>query len=37
MKLESCNLVDLGFIGYKYKWNDKRLGVANKRERLDRR
>ena len=36
MTLESCNLVDLGFIGYKYTWNNKRPGAANTRQRLDR-
>ena len=28
--------VDLGFIGYPYTWNNRRLGVANTKERLDR-
>ncbi|KAL4637806.1 hypothetical protein ACB092_03G102900 [Castanea dentata] len=36
MTLDSCNLADLGFIGYKYTWNNKRPGEANIRERLDR-
>lgn len=36
MTLDSCNLADLRFIGYKYLWNNKRLGAANTRERLDR-
>ena len=36
MVLESCKLVDLGFIGYPYTWNNKRLGAANTRQRLDR-
>lgn len=31
MVLESCKLVDLGFIGYPYKWNNKRPGVVNTR------
>ena len=34
--LEHCNLVDLGFIGYPYTWNNRRLGTANTKERLDR-
>lgn len=34
--LEVCQLSDLGFIGYPYIWNNKRLGLANTRERLDR-
>lgn len=36
MVLESCKLVDLGFIGYPYTWNNKRPGVANTKQRLDR-
>ena len=35
MTLDSCNLVDLGFIGYPYTWNNKRPRVTNTRERLD--
>ena len=34
--LDSCNLADLGFIGDKYTWNNKRSGAANTRQRLDR-
>ena len=34
--LELCKLFDLGFQGYKFTWNNKRLGAANTRERLDR-
>ncbi|XP_075662942.1 uncharacterized protein LOC142632422 [Castanea sativa] len=34
--LEACHLMDLGFHGYKFTWNNKRTGAANARERLDR-
>ena len=34
--LERCQLVDLGFIGYPYTWNNRRPGEANTKERLDR-
>ena len=34
--LEDCHLIDLGFQGYKFTWNNKQLGAANTRERLDR-
>lgn len=34
--LESCQLADLGFVGYPFTWNNKRPGAANTRERLDR-
>ena len=34
--LERCNLIDLGFIGYPFTWNDRRPGAANTKERLDR-
>ncbi|XP_075633693.1 uncharacterized protein LOC142606189 [Castanea sativa] len=34
--LELCRLVDLGFVGYLYTWNNRRPGTANTRERLDR-
>ncbi|XP_023915655.2 uncharacterized protein LOC112027215 [Quercus suber] len=36
MALDFCNLADLGFIIYKYTWNNKRPGAANTKERLDR-
>ncbi|XP_075633563.1 uncharacterized protein LOC142606034 [Castanea sativa] len=36
MVLDSYNLADLGFIGYKYTWNNKMPGAVNIRERLDR-
>nr|XP_023910503.1 uncharacterized protein LOC112022157 [Quercus suber] len=34
--LEVCHLADLGFIGYPFTWNNRRLGDANTKERLDR-
>uniref|UniRef100_A0A7N2N012 Reverse transcriptase n=1 Tax=Quercus lobata TaxID=97700 RepID=A0A7N2N012_QUELO len=34
--LEKCSLVDLGFLGYPFTWNNKRPGLANTRLRLDR-
>ena len=34
--LELCHLSNLGFIGYPYTWNNRRPGVANTREHLDR-
>ena len=34
--LEKCSLVDLGFLGYPFTWNNKRPGLANTRQRLDR-
>jgi len=34
--LESANLMDLGFKGYPYTWNNRRPGVANTKQRIDR-
>lgn len=34
--LDVCHLADLGFVGYPFTWNNKRLGLENTRERLDR-
>lgn len=34
--LDECHLVDLGFVGYHFIWNNKRPGDANTRMRLDR-
>ncbi|XP_026395088.1 uncharacterized protein LOC113289878 isoform X2 [Papaver somniferum] len=34
--MDSCGLIDLGFNGPKYTWNNKRVGAANIKERLDR-
>ena len=34
--LDDCRLADLGFVGYPYTWNNKRPGLENTQERLDR-
>ena len=34
--LEQCSLIDLGFLGYPFTWNNKCPGHANTKERLDR-
>nr|XP_023928291.1 uncharacterized protein LOC112039640 [Quercus suber] len=34
--LDDCSLTDLGFVGYPYTWNNKRPGLENTKERLDR-
>ncbi|KAL0408606.1 UNVERIFIED_CONTAM: putative ribonuclease H protein [Sesamum radiatum] len=35
-ELDLCNLIDLGFTGFKYTWSNKRPGKANIQSRLDR-
>lgn len=35
LALDSCGLVDLGFHGYPFTWNNKRPGNANTRQWLD--
>lgn len=34
--IEGCGLMDIGFIGYEYTWNNNRPGKENNHERLDR-
>lgn len=34
--METCGIVDLGFMGCKFTWSNKRSGLANIRERIDR-
>lgn len=34
--LDDCRLADLSFVGYPFTWNNKRLGLENTKERLDR-
>ncbi|KAJ4851122.1 hypothetical protein Tsubulata_002429 [Turnera subulata] len=34
--IDTCGLIDLGFNGFCYTWNNKRKGAANVRERIDR-
>lgn len=34
--LDECRLADLGFVGYPFTWNNKRPGLENTQERLDR-
>ncbi|XP_026452220.1 uncharacterized protein LOC113352636 [Papaver somniferum] len=34
--MDNCRLIDLGFSGPKFTWNNKRVGAANIKERLDR-
>ncbi|XP_023882264.2 uncharacterized protein LOC111994610 [Quercus suber] len=34
--LDECRLADLGFVRYPYTWNNKRPGLENTQERLDR-
>lgn len=36
LALDLCGLVDLGFWGYPFTWNNKRPGEANTRQSLDR-
>ena len=33
--LDACNLADLGYVGYPYTWNNKRLEMDDTKERLD--
>ena len=34
--LEGCGLTDLGFIGHKFTWTNRRPGLAHTKQRLDR-
>lgn len=34
--MDNCALIELGFSGPKFTWNNKRVGAANIKERLDR-
>nr|DAD30362.1 TPA_asm: hypothetical protein HUJ06_009213 [Nelumbo nucifera] len=34
--IDNCSLIDMGFSGNRYTWTNKRVGLANVRERLDR-
>lgn len=34
--LDDCSLANLGFVGYLFTWNNKRLGLENTKEMLDR-
>ena len=36
LAFDECNLVDLGFVGNPFTWNNKRPGDANTRMKLDR-
>lgn len=34
--MDECELLDIGYVGYMYTWNNRRAGKANIQERLDR-